>query len=95
MIRDVAFVLALSVAVCCRLLTRINWAATFCLLGVEGGKAAYKKFIHTDLVSAVNSGKMHLYKHLTCTQLQVTTAYIRKTVQKSISEIIHGILQEE
>ncbi len=50
---------------------RINWA-TFCLLEVEAAKTTCKEFIPTDLVLAVNLGKMYLY----VTQIQATTVYI-------------------
>ncbi len=59
----------------CRLRIRIKWTATFRLLGVEAGTTTDKEFVHTDLVSTVNSTKMRLYKYVT--QLQVTTAYVR------------------
>ncbi len=53
---------------------------------VEAGKANCKEFIHTDLVSAVNSGK---YVHISVTQLQVTSyTYIGGKTAWSISEII-------
>ncbi len=48
----------------CRLRIRTNWAATFRLLEVEAGKATYKEFIHSGLVSIINSGKKCVYKHI-------------------------------
>ena len=54
------FVPSLSVMVELEQKLTISWAATFRLLEVEAGKATYKEFIHSGLVSIVNSGKMRL-----------------------------------
>ncbi len=62
---------------------------------MEAGKAAYKEFIRTDLVSAVNSEKnafINTDKHVYNYKSQLHT-FGKRT--KYISEMILGILQEE
>ncbi len=74
----------------CRLRIRINWASTFHLLELEAGKATYKEFIHSGLVSIVIREKC-VYKHIPLAYISGKTAY--KVLAKSYLGFGRRIIQ--